>query len=756
MVQRKVPDKLGIQDDRVKSEIRLANLKPSSLQYQDIKNKGVDLKKKMKKSGSTKRMEFENHRSPKLPNYMKSTSSSVARKEQSQVSARSPPTNHVPSDMHGKKLNYTSKTSVDSRNKAAKTSVRTTSLMKMKRALIKTRALVKKGPKIVLREDSDIARATCSSTLKDYKLSDYLVLNPGGTELEGTSVIKVCPYTYCSLNGHLHDPLPPLKSFMSAKRLMLKNQRNLQLGCLSPRRARPAGDDTKSDEKLVNDGDLGVSTVSPLTLEEPSEFFVEIYSAGEKNTSSTDIMPMVCGGEGIIIAQDYEEVEERISDGDGIDFHETLDETDSQDSLPSLLQEETEVGNLSIWNDIATKSMPSIQQYEQDSVSSDMDWETRRDSALYVDFDYESSSKEVQGDDLDGFEDENGMTRDGFIKESHDCIIGFFDANDMSQDTYSEDGLNSDSVSSKDDCRSEVSFHCLDGLNSMKTSAAIEFPKEVPEAIYEYKDLPFEGNKTPENIAQVGATEAPSNLMIEEETSFGCLNFECLPNEDAIAETGSGEADLLKDVFQEMVTSGDKAIGDTITDVDVSVQTFSDEGLGIPVEDNLESLSPTEAEAVIVHQTKEDNSSESPTEADQAAAPNKVGRGILKSNLLLEDHFIGERIGIAIAKCKRSISESDEEGQFNPREPNFLPLEPEPEAEKVDLRHQELDEKKNAEEWMVDYALRQTVTKLGPARNKKVELLVEAFEKVMPTTKCELNRSHGSAFDHAIPVQACN
>ena len=38
--------------------------------------------------------------------------------------------------------------------------------------------------------------------LKDSKFPSYLMLNPGRTESEGTSVTKVCPYTYCSLNGH--------------------------------------------------------------------------------------------------------------------------------------------------------------------------------------------------------------------------------------------------------------------------------------------------------------------------------------------------------------------------------------------------------------------------------------------------------------------------------------------------------------------------------------------------------------------------
>ncbi|KAK4406321.1 Calmodulin binding protein PICBP [Sesamum angolense] len=117
-----------------------------------------------------------------------------------------------------------------------------------------------------------------------------------------------------------------------------------------------------------------------------------------------------------------------------------------------------------------------------------------------------------------------------------------------------------------------------------------------------------------------------------------------------------------------------------------------------------------------------------------------------------------EESGLARAttKCKKQILDGEELGAFNPREPNFLPLEPDPEAEKVDLRHQELDGRKNAEEWMVDYALRQAVTKLAPARKRKVALLVEAFEKVMPITKCDLHARCTSAFDNARPIQACN
>ncbi|KAJ6713295.1 CALMODULIN-BINDING PROTEIN-RELATED [Salix purpurea] len=106
---------------------------------------------------------------------------------------------------------------------------------------------------------------------------------------------------------------------------------------------------------------------------------------------------------------------------------------------------------------------------------------------------------------------------------------------------------------------------------------------------------------------------------------------------------------------------------------------------------------------------------------------------------------------------KKPIMDLEEEREFNPREPNFLPVVPDPEAEKVDLRHQMMDERKNSEEWMIDYALRQTVTKLAPARKRKVALLVEAFENVLPAPKYETRIRHTpAAFSHTRPIQACS
>lgn len=69
---------------------------------------------------------------------------------------------------------------------------------------------------------------------------------------------------------------------------------------------------------------------------------------------------------------------------------------------------------------------------------------------------------------------------------------------------------------------------------------------------------------------------------------------------------------------------------------------------------------------------------------------------------------------------------------FNPREQRHLHLDPDVEHEKVNLKHQDMDERKSAEEYLLDYALQQVVSRLTPARKRKVHSLVEAFETITP------------------------
>ncbi|TVU35101.1 hypothetical protein EJB05_16970, partial [Eragrostis curvula] len=67
---------------------------------------------------------------------------------------------------------------------------------------------------------------------------------------------------------------------------------------------------------------------------------------------------------------------------------------------------------------------------------------------------------------------------------------------------------------------------------------------------------------------------------------------------------------------------------------------------------------------------------------------------------------------------------------FKPKATNFLPVATGSEAEKVDLRHQAVNDRRGAE-------LRKVVKKLARAQKRKVEMLVQAFETVLPTGATE-------------------
>ncbi|KAK4406322.1 hypothetical protein Sango_0638700 [Sesamum angolense] len=571
MVQRKLP----IKADHVKPEKNL-------LHHQDLKPRGAaDLTKKMKKSGSFKQpgkpppTDFVTPRKPSpvssmartlnymnspeksppglawqtgtvtpqkaspsgslavTPNYMKPTTSSDARKE---VSTRSPQTSPVSSSLQ-RKGSKNSKLGLASGNKATKTFSRTGSLKTM-RTLTKNpsfkpaRASVRKCSPVVLCENLDAQRATCSSTLKDCKFPDYLSLNPGGTEAEGTSAVKVCPYTYCSLNGHKHAPLPPLKCFLSARRRMIKNQRGLKLGCLSPRRVKCVADGLKFDEKLVMQDALKSSGTSLLRDEdeEETDFFVEIFSKEQGDTADyTGI-----DGSDETAAEDQEErALEGLSDAAiwyDVDADETVDENGYADGNGFAGSAEAEVDDgVSPPPSVSGESTLRVQFYELDSEASDMEWETGHQSALYVDYDYEYSPEMELEPDPEAGEVENHVTHDDFMVEP-DIKGGCFDefsADDVPQESFDEESLNTDAFSSSSDSESTGSYEYLQGLNNMETSATGEVPPEEPEPESDDKNhILSECNQTP----RIGFHQG-------HEVSEGCQVQTELSDEDLSSDT---------------------------------------------------------------------------------------------------------------------------------------------------------------------------------------------------------------------------
>ena len=103
--------------------------------------------------------------------------------------------------------------------------------------------------------------------MKEAKFLDALDLAPGATDAEGPMALPVCPYTYCSFNGHKHSPAVPLRSFLASRRRRIKTQQSMKLKGVSAFRK-------KSGEKSSGGGG---AKIAPLIDEEAvGDFFVEV------------------------------------------------------------------------------------------------------------------------------------------------------------------------------------------------------------------------------------------------------------------------------------------------------------------------------------------------------------------------------------------------------------------------------------------------------------------------------------------------
>ncbi|KAF3651652.1 hypothetical protein FXO38_16500 [Capsicum annuum] len=825
MVQRK----LGIKADHIKANKQMINHKPSLpiSQSHDIKNKGSEVKKKMmKKSGKTKHSDYEICHSPNFrkyvpqpgkpppttnsstpkkqqqststPNYMKSTSSSVARKEQSQVSSRSPQTYSQSSSR--KNSNNSKLGSSNSVNKPTRSLLaRTSSLKLVRTTLTKTpsfkpaRVSAKKPcSPIVLCEDFHVERATCSSTLKEAKFPSYLELSPGGTESAGTSVFKVCPYTYCSLNGHHHPPLPPLKCFMSARRRTLKNQRNLKLGCFSPRRANPRGLGLNENvPKQIQ----STTEVASLINEDDKEFFVEIYSNEREekadivgpNTNLVDDHKITDSSATDLVSSDEvaaDETEDNLDqkreaisaeiDTPGFQPSENPNEGASEDIyVPPMVQEEVGSESLSMHTELEIEATAE----ELESEASDMDWDVEKYYAYSEDevgsMSYDTDPITLVGDSVVSEEFKGKLDEllsDNILEESLDkesSISGISFCYDDSESTCSHAELDIDECV---EAPEDSSFYSID--------VTFILDGEITEKPEDQYDSCLTDNEI-ETMDYQAAVKAEETFCQEDEISTSHQECAALQDGDATGGTGYHELNVFHlnevqdETFKDNERNSDEDIvvemEDTQTNLDCCEQgnenDHGDNDKQLVVDVDLKNKT---SEDHTGHQAEDETENAPGVEADPIAEACAEKLNQIKDATKFKDkkthakYEPSDELSESYRKlrgiARRSDTKEPEESrEFNPRPPNFLPLEPEPDAEKVDLKHQMMDDRKNAEDWMLDFALQRVVDKLAPARKRKVALLVEAFETVTPTSKWEPHlRRSAAGFAHPRPIQACN
>ncbi|XAR54423.1 Calcium/calmodulin-dependent protein kinase [Bertholletia excelsa] len=542
----------------------------------------------------------------------------------------------------------------------------------------------KKCSPVALCEDlSNVQKATCSSTLKNSKFPSCLGLSPGATESEGSSAVKVCPYTFCSLNGHHHRaPLPPLKTFLTARRRMLKTQKSMKL--------KP---------KLQEMGLDGLERKSPV-LENKMDFFIEIYAND-------------AGGGGSRLNEDKQGRNKSVANDSIIDF-----ETD-----PETSDMEWDDGN----SDVSSSSYPILKighivnrNFDEVTVGggpeeiSEQEGGTERyDSADPFQNSDSYISMENQEDNNKVSEAENKSPRMGDKRKSFSYKgEALVDGND-NEFVLDEFGEGQDEVYQSNVNGEEREDSKRDQRRQREEPVLPEITTILPNCISGMSEADHEIIKEENN-------ELNQAFAIGDENQLEKTCHEAQISEVSDFMNSENQTNL---VLNKVIVAGNSNEDENETEAE-----------GSPIIDREEIFSPA-----------------------KFAAREKANAALFRRRSYPIQPNLHNNI--RIIKGKRPLEELGEiTRKFNPKKPNFLLLEPDPESEKVDLRHQLMDERKNAEEWMIDYALQRVVTKLGPARKKKVALLVEAFEKVMPMPEHDkplLRRASSGSFPHPRTIQTC-
>lgn len=678
MVQRKVPNKLGIKTHLLKSDTHLEYLRPSSPKSHD------HLKKIMKKPRPA---DSRPSQPPPPPPLRKKRTHAVAGVGAG-AGARASPQKQSPNYMK-------STTSFDARKEGVKgdsekVKPSRASSLKVVRTLTKTPSFKPKKCSPVMLS---ARRKTCSSTLKDSKFPSYLELSRGGSELEGTSAVKVCPYNYCSLNGHHHAPLPPLRCFLSARRRALKNQKSFKLGCLSPRQTKPG---VRKNEKIVTDqvvfadeGPEGDMEVTPVMEEEENrDFFVEIYSKDREDLECS--------------AMDWEEGYSSSSCvDDGKSFKSP--EIEDDDGCGAQVQK---TGCESLYGGLQ-------ELYDEESVSSGA-W-----SESEGDYDYESDSlyQQMKINHQDEMVDDENSSCEEQVDEHQPMMnITNGDPGETTRESETVPDFGGNSQPESTD-----KHHTTIIYNIIQYNISIYFNGEKTEHSEPDKRVTIRLPATSDEVNGIVSDELPGAAQVTEPTEQ--LDTSCLVETQEVTEREHDE-------------------------IQACSRSNSMDFESVKHSESEEPESRPDVKPAISGEELADSINEEPaSKSDEKPAIS--GEELPDSSMDLNQS----------TRSKKTEKEIEESGEFNLRGPNFLPEVADPDAETVDLKHQMMDERKNAEEWMVDFALQQAVTTLAPARKKKVALLVEAFEKVIPTPKYESHNRHTSsskAFTNARPMQACS
>ncbi|KAJ6380844.1 hypothetical protein OIU77_029694 [Salix suchowensis] len=654
-LKRKVKKLRSFKPARLPS-LKLITRQPKT-QYDDVSVLSSDARRSSQHSGRS-------------PNYMRTTTSSNAKKENLQKSART----------LARRSSF----------KPEKSLTRLSS-MKFRRPLMRKssggtdqkKKYEEASPHLESTSISNNEDRKKSSNSKqnlassDSKFPNHLELQPGGSESEGNSIVKVCPYSYCSLHGHRHSDVHQLKRFVSMRRRLLKTQRSMKSESRSSRRAKHSGISKKGTQTSQSAycGDLAVLETAHDKMAVSSSFGRKAGPRAESKSAR--------GGDD----RDYRNVT-RVTE------NQTLPEEADEGRIASLnlnvfkgdsqLSTAKAKASTSVADERPNKPLNLnrfVEHIEIDNMvsSASIGKPSQEETAANE----EKNQDAVQDYWFLGADSEHDYTVDTGHKNPGDKQkhMGLWNLiyQHMASGVAAEDGTRSHLNKAKEE---EEEENTLPGTN--KSGSFQDFSSA---------DHSIDEDNHDEHSWKIQQYQRDAIKLVQE--AF----------ERILSEIPDHPAD---DVSATSDTTSDKELAENNhgEDRQLNISTSYDSGRDSMVQE------PEEMRL----------------KADNAFQKEKA----VKSNQQTPTRWSNLR---KILILKRFVKAFEKVRNFSPRKPRYLHVEADPEAEKVHLRHQTMGERKNSEEWMLDHALQQVISTLAPAQKRKVALLVQAFETVTPPTE---------------------
>ncbi|KAL2464624.1 uncharacterized protein Fot_52580 [Forsythia ovata] len=550
-------------------------------------------------------------------------------------------------------------------------------------------------------EDVNVDNATCPSTLRDSKFPKHVVV-------DSQRSMKVCRYHHCSLNGHHHihetrDTSPPPKRVSYKSRRTLKKQRSVK----AKGESRPGLNHSRDKRKHHQNSQMVMDSLEEIYVKPKTRLLGDEYGGIQES-----VLVEIAFGETSYPEKSYRESLNQIRNylaeeqdfpgaafeikgncfkcsckiGDGYNHENALDGGNSFDKK--------------------YYSAVFMDPNEQISTSSDDRTTIGREERG------NEGSKKVSTTSLAS---DCQTSKDNNLELEQEFTTGFTNIGDSEAREVMKDTTSDSPYSEK--CRPQFNKgRHISMWHLIHQQLASDFAAEAGDEKLngtDGKNHVNGDNILLANVCSASCPNSPDSDMVAEKNESEIQEFELRKLFVIKLVREAIEKILLPEVQDQ--TSDDQSI----TSENILEQEIVGKNQG---REMIVSTSMACAREIYIQHDPDDGEGEGRFDLTKKSLSGKSEKRAAKHWSYLKNWILLERFIKELVKVKK----------LNPKKLQLLPLKPDPEAEKFHLRPQTVDERKRAEEWMLDHALQQAVSQFASTEKRKVALLVKAFESVVP------------------------